>query len=107
MLCISHSLPSVLALQAWYNKQEGVNKLTTETGAGQWGASLAFACKLFDMECEVFQAGWGRGWGRGKVEGAWARPFAVCTRLSKRDLARGAQACLVPCPLTQAAARWV
>ncbi|KAL4420718.1 hypothetical protein ABPG75_010374 [Micractinium tetrahymenae] len=47
--------PNTAVPQAWYNKQEGVKKLTTETGAGQWGASLSFACKLFDMECEVFQ----------------------------------------------------
>lgn len=47
--------PNTAVPQAWYNKQAGVSKLTTETGAGQWGASLAFACKLFDMECEVFQ----------------------------------------------------
>jgi tryptophan synthase beta chain len=33
---------------------EGINRLTTETGAGQWGASLAFACALFDMECKIF-----------------------------------------------------
>lgn len=32
-----------------------MKKLTTETGAGQWGASLSFACSLFDMECEIFQ----------------------------------------------------
>ena len=32
-----------------------IRRLTTETGAGQWGASLAFACSLFDMECEIFQ----------------------------------------------------
>lgn len=43
-------------MQAYYNKQEGVKKLTTETGAGQWGASLAFASSVFGMECEVWQA---------------------------------------------------
>ena len=41
--------------QAYYNKMEGVKKLTTETGAGQWGTALAFACALFDLECEVWQ----------------------------------------------------
>ena len=40
--------------QAYYNKMEGINHLTTETGAGQWGTSLAFACSLFDMHCKVF-----------------------------------------------------
>ncbi|MDQ1289665.1 MAG: tryptophan synthase beta chain [Actinomycetota bacterium] len=43
--------------QAYYNLQAGIRKLTTETGAGQWGTALAFACSLFDMECEVWQVG--------------------------------------------------
>jgi len=40
--------------QAYYNKQQGIKKLVTETGAGQWGSSLALACKHFGLECEVF-----------------------------------------------------
>lgn len=40
--------------QAYYNKQEGVKRIATETGAGQWGSSLAFACKLFGLECKVY-----------------------------------------------------
>ena len=40
--------------QAFYNKQEGVKRLTTETGAGQWGSALAMACNFFDLECKVF-----------------------------------------------------
>ncbi|MHB9041540.1 MAG: TrpB-like pyridoxal phosphate-dependent enzyme, partial [Melioribacteraceae bacterium] len=40
--------------QAYYNKQAGIKKLVTETGAGQWGSALAMACKHFDLECEVF-----------------------------------------------------
>ena len=47
--------PNTSVPQAFYNKAEGVKKLTTETGAGQWGTALAFACALFDMECEVWQ----------------------------------------------------
>jgi len=47
--------PNTAVPQAYYNKAEGVRKLTTETGAGQWGTALAFACSLFDMECEVWQ----------------------------------------------------
>ena len=43
--------------QAFYNKQEGVRKLATETGAGQWGSALALACQLFGLECEVFMVG--------------------------------------------------
>jgi tryptophan synthase beta chain len=40
--------------QAYYNKREGVDGLTTETGAGQWGSALAMACRFFDLPCEVF-----------------------------------------------------
>jgi tryptophan synthase beta chain len=47
--------PNTAVPQAWYNKQAGVTKLTTETGAGQWGSSLAFAGSLFDIDVTVFQ----------------------------------------------------
>lgn len=47
--------PNTAVPQAYYNKAEGVTKLTTETGAGQWGTALAFACALFDMTCEIWQ----------------------------------------------------
>lgn len=40
--------------QAYYNKQAGVKKLVTETGAGQWGSALSLACNYFDIECQVF-----------------------------------------------------
>ena len=46
--------PNTSVPQAYYNKIEGINHLTTETGAGQWGCALAFACALFDMHCKVF-----------------------------------------------------
>jgi tryptophan synthase beta chain len=47
--------PNTSVPQAYYNAKEGVRKLTTETGAGQWGSSLAFATALFGLECEVWQ----------------------------------------------------
>lgn len=47
--------PNTAVPQAFYNKQAGITKLTTETGAGQWGTSLAFACAQFDMQCEIWQ----------------------------------------------------
>ncbi len=47
--------PNTAVAQAWYNKQVGVKRLSTETGAGQWGASLAFAGALFDLDVTVFQ----------------------------------------------------
>ena len=46
--------PNTAVPQVYYNKKEGINRLATETGAGQWGSSLAFACTLFDVECKVF-----------------------------------------------------
>lgn len=46
--------PNTAVAQAYYNKQEGVKKITTETGAGQWGSALSFACNMFDIECEVY-----------------------------------------------------
>lgn len=46
--------PNTAVPQVYYNKQEGTNRLSTETGAGQWGSSLAFACSLFDVECKVY-----------------------------------------------------
>ncbi len=46
--------PNTAVAQAYYSKMEGVKRITTETGAGQWGSALSFACKLFDMECEVY-----------------------------------------------------
>jgi tryptophan synthase beta chain len=49
----SHKPNSAIA-QAYYNKKEGIKKITTETGAGQWGSSLAYACSLFSLECEIY-----------------------------------------------------
>ena len=46
--------PNTAIAQAYYNKQEGVKRLTTETGAGQWGSALAFGCNLFDLELQVY-----------------------------------------------------
>jgi tryptophan synthase beta chain len=46
--------PNTAVAQAFYNKEEGVTRLSTETGAGQWGSALAFACGFFDLECQVY-----------------------------------------------------
>ena len=46
--------PNTAVAQAWYNKQFGIERITTETGAGQWGSALAFACALLGLECKVF-----------------------------------------------------
>ncbi|MFF4600692.1 TrpB-like pyridoxal phosphate-dependent enzyme [Amycolatopsis sp. NPDC001319] len=47
--------PNTAVPQAFYNAAEGVTRLTTETGAGQWGSALAFACAQYGLECEVWQ----------------------------------------------------
>jgi tryptophan synthase beta chain len=49
--------PNTAVPQAYYNAKAGVRKLTTETGAGQWGTALAFATALFGLECEVWMVG--------------------------------------------------
>ncbi len=46
--------PNTAVPQAYYNKVFGINRITTETGAGQWGSALSFACQLFDIECHVY-----------------------------------------------------
>ncbi|HEX9351889.1 MAG TPA: TrpB-like pyridoxal phosphate-dependent enzyme [Gaiellaceae bacterium] len=46
--------PNTAVAQAFYNQQEGRTRLSTETGAGQWGSALALACKLFGLECKVY-----------------------------------------------------
>ncbi len=50
----SHKINSALP-QCYYAKQEGTTNVTTETGAGQWGAALAYAAKIFGLECAVYQ----------------------------------------------------
>jgi len=49
--------PNTAVAQVYENAQAGIKKLTTETGAGQWGSALAFACRLFGLECEVWMVG--------------------------------------------------
>ena len=46
--------PNTAVAQAYYNKREGVKRLTTETGAGQWGSALAMGCMFFGLECKVY-----------------------------------------------------
>lgn len=49
--------PNTAVAQAYENAQAGIRRLATETGAGQWGSALSFACSLFGLECEVFMVG--------------------------------------------------
>ena len=49
----SHKTNTAIA-QAYYNKKQGIKRLATETGAGQWGTALALACSIFDLKCRIF-----------------------------------------------------
>jgi tryptophan synthase beta chain len=49
--------PNTAVAQAYENAQAGIRRLATETGAGQWGSAVSFACSLFGIECEVFMVG--------------------------------------------------
>ncbi len=46
--------PNTAIAQAYYNAEQGVERITTETGAGQWGSALAFACQMFGLGCEIY-----------------------------------------------------
>jgi tryptophan synthase beta chain len=46
--------PNTAVAQAYYNKQEGIRRICTETGAGQWGSALAMACRFFELDCLVY-----------------------------------------------------
>ncbi len=46
--------PNTAVAQAYYNKAEGIGRISTETGAGQWGSAMSFACQLFGLECFVY-----------------------------------------------------
>src|SRR6056297_3556254 len=46
--------PNTAVAQAYYNAQAGVKRITTETGAGQWGSALALACQMLGLDCEVY-----------------------------------------------------
>ena len=46
--------PNTAVAQAYYNKKEKVTRLSTETGAGQWGSALALACQMFGLQCKVY-----------------------------------------------------
>ncbi|MDI9456312.1 MAG: TrpB-like pyridoxal phosphate-dependent enzyme [Dethiobacteria bacterium] len=46
--------PNTAIAQAYYNKQFGIKRLTTETGAGQWGSAISLSCRLFGLECKVY-----------------------------------------------------
>jgi tryptophan synthase beta chain len=71
--------PNTAVAQAYYNKQAGIKRLSTETGAGQWGSALAMACAFFDLECLVFMVRVSydqKPYRRGLIEAYGAQVFA-------------------------------
>ncbi len=65
--------PNTAVAQAFYNKQDGTRRITTETGAGQWGSALAFACNQMGMECKVYMVSasyWQKPYRKSMIE-AW------------------------------------
>jgi tryptophan synthase beta chain len=76
--------PNTALAQAYYHQKEGKERLTTETGAGQWGSALSFAASIFDMQCTVYM-------GRGDYE---QKPF-------RKSLMRAWGAECIPSPSTR------
>ena len=69
--------PNTALPQAYYNKQEGIKRLSTETGAGQWGSALAWACSIFDLELTVYmvRVSYDAKPGRRMMGQAWGAEF--------------------------------
>jgi len=76
--------PNTAVPQAYYNAKNGVRRLTTETGAGQWGSALAFACSVFGLECEVWQVG--ASYDQKPYRGMLMRTFGSDVHRSPSDL---------------------
>jgi tryptophan synthase beta chain len=76
--------PNTAVPQAYYNAKNDVRRLTTETGAGQWGSALAFACSVFGVECEVWQVG--ASYDQKPYRGIMMRTFGAEVHRSPSDL---------------------
>jgi len=76
--------PNTAVPQAYYNAKNGVRRLTTETGAGQWGSALAFACSVFGLDCEVWQVG--ASYDQKPYRGMLMRTFGADVHRSPSDL---------------------
>lgn len=76
--------PNTAVPQAYYNANSGARRLTTETGAGQWGSALAFACSVFGLDCEVWQVG--ASFDQKPYRGMLMRAFGAQLHRSPSDL---------------------
>jgi tryptophan synthase beta chain len=88
--------PNTAVPQAFYNARAGVSKLTTETGAGQWGTALAFACALFGLECEVWQVA--ASYDQKPYRRSMMRTFGATVHRSPSDLTASGRAVLAETP---------
>ncbi len=82
--------PNTAVAQAFYNKQEGRTRLATETGAGQWGSALAFACKLVGLECKVYmvRVSYDQKPGRRSMMHAWGAEVVASPSRTRTRAAR-------------------
>jgi tryptophan synthase beta chain len=88
--------PNTAVPQAYYNAQAGVRRLTTETGAGQWGSALAFACAQFGLECEVWQVA--ASFQQKPYRGSMMRTFGATLHSSPSELTEAGRAILAEHP---------
>ncbi len=88
--------PNTAVAQAYYNAQAGVRKLTTETGAGQWGSALALACRMFGLECEVWQVA--ASFDQKPYRGSMMRMWGATIHSSPSEVTNAGQAILAKDP---------
>ncbi len=88
--------PNTAVPQAYYNAAEGVKRLTTETGAGQWGSALAFATSQFDLACEVWQVA--ASFTQKPYRGSMIRTWGATIHSSPSDLTEAGRAILAQDP---------
>ena len=77
--------PNTAVPQAFYNKQEGIERISTETGAGQWGSALALAGSLFDLQVDVYMVRVSfeqKPYRRALMESYGARRYGFCSKLT-------------------------
>ncbi|MYC85002.1 MAG: TrpB-like pyridoxal phosphate-dependent enzyme [Acidimicrobiia bacterium] len=88
--------PNTAVAQAYYNAKAGVRKLTTETGAGQWGSALALACRMFGLECEVWQVA--ASFDQKPYRGSMMRTWGATIHSSPSEVTNAGQAILAKDP---------
>jgi tryptophan synthase beta chain len=88
--------PNTAVPQAYYNAQAGVKRLTTETGAGQWGSALAFACAQYDLACEVWQVA--ASFSQKPYRASMIRAWGATIHSSPSDLTEAGRAILAEDP---------